>query len=209
MTHTELCQLAVAWLRRPPSRGGHACQVAVAETRTGWEGEIPDAIGYKSTGGPASGTVVVECKVSRADFLADRHKPHRSSGGVGDWRYFMAPEGLIAMDELPERWGLVTVNQRGHLKTVRGVYQCSNYYLQDERRQAMRQESDRMREMFLIVRLFARIQDPDTAISAIKERDRLQGKYNDMENKLRQMQWEVNHLRCSLEWAQKEAAPAC
>ncbi len=207
MTHAELCQLAVAWLRRPHSRGGHACQAAVAETRTGWDGEVPDAIGYRFTGSAEDGTIVLECKVSRADFLADRHKPHRTAGGVGNWRYFMAPEGLISVDDLPERWGLITVNSRGHLKTVRGVYQDSNYYQQDERRQAMRQESDRMREMFLIVRLFSRIEDPDSVIAAIKERSRLLDKYTEAQNKLRSLQRETNRLRCLLDQANREVAP--
>lgn len=49
-----------------------------------------------STGQPLrDGTVLVECKVFHADFLADRAKPHRQEGGVSNWRYFMAPEGLI------------------------------------------------------------------------------------------------------------------
>ncbi len=53
------------------------------------------------------GTVLVECKVSRADFLADMAKPHRYSGGVGNWRYYVAPEGVISPDELLAKWGLV------------------------------------------------------------------------------------------------------
>lgn len=36
-------------------------------------GDIPDAIGYRFAG-HFDGTVVVEAKTSRADYLADRHK---------------------------------------------------------------------------------------------------------------------------------------
>lgn len=174
MTHSDMCKLAVAWLKRPYSRGGHGCKVAIDECITGWSGEIPDAIGYCSTGQPLrDGTVLVECKVSRADFLADRSKPHRQSGGVGNWRYFMAPEGIIATEELPDRWGLVEVNARGHLKVRRGVYVDSNYMLQGERLASMRHESDALREQFLIVRMFDRIADPEKIIDMGKERNRL------------------------------------
>lgn len=89
MTHSEPCKLAVGWLKRPHSRGGHGCTVAIDECLTGWTGEIPDAIGFRFSGrvgDPGSGTVLVECKVTRSDFLADRSKPHRESGGVGNWR---------------------------------------------------------------------------------------------------------------------------
>lgn len=202
LTHADLCQLAQAWLRRPMSRGGHACQVAVCESRTGWDGEVPDALGFRFQGGAEDGTVVVECKTSRADFLADRKKPHRADGGVGNWRYFLAPQGLIQPEELPDRWGLVTANGRGHLTVVRGVYQDTNYHLQGARSIAMRQGSDQAREMFLLVRLFARIEDPEEAARVLKERNRLLQERNQLwrqhaeqERELRAMRSELQRLR--------------
>ena len=116
LKHSDLCKLAVSWLKRPFSRGGHGCTVAIDECRTGWGGEIPDAVGYRYSGmqdTSMDGTVLVECKLSRSDFLADKAKPHRHAGGIGNWRYYMAPEGLISPEELPEKWGLVEVNARG------------------------------------------------------------------------------------------------
>ena len=70
-------------------------------------GEMPDAIGWKK----ACHSVLVECKVSRGDFLADRDKPFRlkPESGVGCERYFMAPRSLIRLDELPMSWGLLEV----------------------------------------------------------------------------------------------------
>lgn len=186
MTHAELCKLAVGWLKRPYSRGGHGCKVAIDECITGWSGEIPDAIGYCSTGQPLrDGTVLVECKVSRADFLADSAKPHRQVGGVGNWRYFMAPEGLIQLAEIPPKWGLVEVNSRGHLKLRRGVYSDTNYVLQGERLVSMRHESDMSREMFLIVRMFDRIADPEKIIDVTKESNRLAARVNALSSELR------------------------
>jgi hypothetical protein len=66
--------------------------------------EIPDAIGWRSYE-----SYLVECKTSRADFLADLKKPHRVNPdwGMGDRRYYMTPPDLVQPDELPEHWGLL------------------------------------------------------------------------------------------------------
>ena len=52
-------------------------------------GEMPDAIGWKR----ASRSVLVECKISRADFLADRDKPFRQKSdlGLGCERFYLTP----------------------------------------------------------------------------------------------------------------------
>jgi hypothetical protein len=69
---------------------------------------MPDAIGWKH----ACHSVLVECKVSRSDFLADRAKPFRSKPGkgIGCERFYLAPRGLIRTDELPEGWGLLEIH---------------------------------------------------------------------------------------------------
>lgn len=181
MTHSELCKLACDWLKRSASRGGHGCKVAIDECRTGWSGEVPDAIGFRYTGAVNSledGTVLVECKVSRSDFLADANKPHRIAGGVGNWRYYMAPEGVIRLDDVPQKWGLIEVNARGHIKLLRGVYSDTNYLKRRERLVAMRHESETSRELFLLVRMFDRIEDPEKLVEIVKERNRLLAKLN-------------------------------
>ena len=68
---------------------------------------MPDAIGWKE----ACHSVLVECKVSRADFLADREKPFRQKPetGVGCERYYLAPKGMIRIEELRPGWGLLEV----------------------------------------------------------------------------------------------------
>jgi hypothetical protein len=68
---------------------------------------MPDAIGWKK----ACHSVLVESKVSRGDFLADRGKPFRlkPESGVGCERYYLAPRGLIRVEELPAGWGLLEV----------------------------------------------------------------------------------------------------
>lgn len=95
--------MAVMWLRR------YRCGVVLSEQAC-VSGEMPDAIGWKK----ACHSVLVESKVSRADFLADRGKPFRQKPelGVGCERYYLAPQGLIRIEELPLGWGLLEVRGR-------------------------------------------------------------------------------------------------
>jgi len=101
--------MAVAWLRR------YRCGVVLSEQACA-SGETPDAIGWKK----ACHSVIVECKASRADFLADSAKPWRQhpETGVGAERYYLAPSGLISADELPAGWGLLEAHGR-EVQTVR------------------------------------------------------------------------------------------
>jgi hypothetical protein len=103
MTHAQLVAKAVPWLR------SYRCGVVLSEQALS-SGEMPDAIGWKG----ACHSVLVECKVSRADFLADREKPCRlkPKTGVGCERFFLAPRGLIRPDELPTGWGLLEYQNR-------------------------------------------------------------------------------------------------
>lgn len=103
MTHAQLVLQAVRWLR------SYGCGVVLSEQAC-VSGEMPDAIGWKR----ACHSVVVECKVSRSDFLADRGKPSRQkpSRAVGCERFYLAPRGMIAVSELPEQWGLLEIHNR-------------------------------------------------------------------------------------------------
>jgi len=103
VTHVKLVDLAVEWLRR------YRCGVVLSEQAC-ISGEVPDAIGWKKR----CHSVVVECKVSRADFLADRDKPFREKPetGVGCERYYLAPRGLIQIADLPAGWGLLELRGR-------------------------------------------------------------------------------------------------
>lgn len=71
LSHKNLCYLACQWLRRSSSRNGPGCSVAVAETGNWVNHEVVDAIGWRPYGA-FSGSVLVEVKTSRSDFLADR-----------------------------------------------------------------------------------------------------------------------------------------
>lgn len=122
ITHKDLRITAVTWLRRPASRQGPGCTVAISETANLINGEIPDAIGWRPYSHEKCGSVVVEVKVSRSDFLADAAKNHRRNPdhGMGAYRYYLAPKGVIQATELPSKWGLIEVNARGHIKVLVG-----------------------------------------------------------------------------------------
>ena len=96
--------------------------IALSETANAINGEIPDAIGWRPYAHNGCGSTLVEVKVSRSDFLSDAKKQHRASheNGMGVYRYYMAPVGLIAVEELPHRWGLIEVTERGHVKVLAG-----------------------------------------------------------------------------------------
>jgi hypothetical protein len=178
MTHAELCETAKKWLVRPNSQRGHGCHVALSECRSGWGGEMPDAIGFRAAG-RVTETVVVEVKCSRSDFFADAKKPHRADGeGMGLYRYFMCPEGLIRPDEVPERWGLLWVNARGKVTALLGPVALSNNCGTFEAVAAPWQHvRNSERETWLLVRVMARIENPDkvksTINSALREQARL------------------------------------
>lgn len=170
MDHKQMCEIAVKWLKRPNSAGGPGCAVALSECRSGWSGEIPDAIGFRASG-HWDGSYVVEVKTSRSDFLADAKKPHRASGGMGNWRYFMAPTGLIKTSELPAGWGLLEVNGRGHVKAVAGpaAFYKGPWGEMEKQIAAWKQDSDMQREQFLMVRAMANTGDPQKVLDMIRE----------------------------------------
>jgi len=103
MTHAQLVEKAVEWLR------SYRCGVVLSEQAC-VSGEMPDAIGWKR----ASHSVLVECKVTRGDFLADRDKPFRQKQelGLGCERFYLTPSGLLQLKDLPPGWGLLEVRQR-------------------------------------------------------------------------------------------------
>lgn len=109
MTHEKLVSKAVAWLR------SYGCGVVLSE-QTCASGETPDAIGWKR----GCHSVVVECKISRADFLGDREKPfrRRPEKGMGCERFYLVPSGLIRTPELPAGWGLLELRGRAIEMTI-------------------------------------------------------------------------------------------
>lgn len=101
--HTRLVEHAVRWLRTR-----YRCGVILSEQYCA-TGEVPDVIGWKGF----CRSVLVECKVSRADFLADADKLFRRNPeeGMGCERFYLAPAGVIRREELPKHWGLLELRK--------------------------------------------------------------------------------------------------
>ena len=140
MTHEKLVSRAVSWLRIS------GCGVVLSEQSCA-SGETPDAIGWKR----GCHSVVVECKVSRADFLADRDKPFRQKPetAMGCERFYLAPAGMLQADELPPGWGLLELRGRkvvvvspsaGKMRSARGFRYEMNLLLASLRRVEVRIE---------------------------------------------------------------------
>jgi len=112
-SHQELVKIAARWLRNTEK-----CSVVICELRS--QTEEPDAIGWKSRL-----STLVECKMTHGDFLADRNKLARKKfgglsavAGMGVYRYYLSPEGVISQGELPDGWGLLEVSFVGRITRV-------------------------------------------------------------------------------------------
>jgi hypothetical protein len=140
MTHAQLIDQAVAWLR------SYRCGIVFSEQACA-SGEVPDAIGWKGN----SHSVVVECKISRTDFFADREKPFRQKPelGLGCERFYLTPPGLVQVEELPAGWGLLECARRKvsvvrksakNLRSAQGLEYETNLLLASLRRVEVRIE---------------------------------------------------------------------
>jgi len=89
--------MGVRWLSRQ-------CSVVLYEFATEAD-ENPDVIGWASR----AGSVLIECKLSRSDFLSDARKTVRRNprAGMGQRRYYLCPPGIIEVKDLPPKWGLL------------------------------------------------------------------------------------------------------
>lgn len=104
MTHSEIVEAAYRWLKSETE-----CGFALREYKSSrFSKEIPDVVGFDAKGF----SYVVECKASRSDFLADAQKFFRlePEKGMGSYRYYCCPEGMIKVEDLPRGWGLVHVS---------------------------------------------------------------------------------------------------
>lgn len=116
--HDELCLLADKFLKR----NGFGVVFHDRYQARVYSGEKPDAIGFKN-----NVSLLIECKCSRADFLADRRKKFRvnSSLGMGDWRFYLCPPDIIRVNDLPDGWGLLYA-YRNRVQKIHGFPSNAN-----------------------------------------------------------------------------------
>jgi hypothetical protein len=153
ITHDKLVEIARNWLAsRSP--------VSISEISSG-AGESPDCIAFcvsvkNRQSHVGFGSVLIECKVTKSDFNADKNKYYRrcEDRGMGDYRFYMAPKGLLAVDKIPHKWGLLEVDDNGKVKMVRV---------------AERQEADKNKEIALLISTLRRLKIDDGAHVSIKK----------------------------------------
>jgi hypothetical protein len=155
--HAQLVSAAVDWLRHK-----YRCGVVLSEQYCA-TGEVPDAIGWKGM----CRSVVIECKASRADFLADARKPFRTNPeeGLGCERFYLTPPGLIAPNELPKDWGLLEYSR----KKVRVVVKTG-------KKKTLRSEVGLTKEMNLLLASLRRVEiriEPQTLTEFLKWKNRM------------------------------------
>lgn len=106
--HRELCLSVASWLRQNRNNENliPRCQYATVELVTS-NNESPDVFGWIYWC-----SILIEVKVSHADFLKDAVKFSRiyPNKGIGEFRYYCCPNEVIKENEVPLNWGLIYEN---------------------------------------------------------------------------------------------------
>ena len=113
MTHDEIADFCADRLK------GRGYPLAFSNCTSAIHGEQPDVLGLNAYGR----SIVVEVKVSRSDFFADKKKPWRKDGcGMGDTRVYLTPKDLLSPCEIPFGWELWEVHgeKRKVIKVIKG-----------------------------------------------------------------------------------------
>ena len=101
ITHSQLVERAKKWLDHTHG-SKFACGVILAEYKC-YSPEIPDVIGFNN-----HHSVLIECKASRADFLADKKKSCRQHiKQLGNYRYYLVLPHIACAEEVDNGWGLL------------------------------------------------------------------------------------------------------
>lgn len=108
MLHSTLVETGVRWL-------GRRCSVVLYEFAAAGD-ENPDVIGWAS----GADSILIECKLTRSDFLRDATKTVRKNprAGMGQRRYYLCPPEVIQVKDLPPKWGLLWT-AKGHIVVKR------------------------------------------------------------------------------------------
>lgn len=126
--HYELCCLGAKFLKsRKNAEPWETPNKYVAVELVTLTSENPDiwaTNGYHTT--------LVEVKTSHSDFLADQKKWSRSKAAelsdkqLGNYRYYLCPEGIIDESEIPDKWGLLVYDGKKIIKVRNATCQKSS-----------------------------------------------------------------------------------
>lgn len=106
LSHDTLVELARRFLFRK-------CPIVLTELCS--LDEQPDAIGWQD-----GLSTIIECKISTADFYADKRKVFRKHPylGMGNFRYFLTPRGLLDNCTIPHGWGILETTGKQIVKKI-------------------------------------------------------------------------------------------
>ena len=74
-----------------------------------WDGRV-DFLAISPSPSTGNKSIAYEIKVSRADFKRDTHKKQRGARLFSDLFYYIAPEGVIPHEDVPDWAGLIEVS---------------------------------------------------------------------------------------------------
>ena len=116
ITHNQLVKQAKKWLEKAHGTK-FACGVVLAEFNCTLP-EIPDVIGFN-----ARRSILIECKVSRADFKADKYKSHRQYiRRIGNYRYFLTLPHVACPEDIDNGWGLLYASDKRIIEVKESEY---------------------------------------------------------------------------------------
>jgi hypothetical protein len=114
MTHDDIADFGAKRIRTM------GYQFSCSNMTSATHGEQPDVLGISAYGE----SILLEAKVSKSDFLADKKKPWRKNPemGIGDYRVYLTPKGLLKPEEIPYGWMLWEVHGKNKpmLKVIKG-----------------------------------------------------------------------------------------
>ena len=112
-THHQMCCQVAKWLQgRWSGKKPYAHYVAVELVTQGYENT--DVFGFNPTY-----STMIEIKVSRTDFLRDKQKYSNKFGRVGDYKYYCCPKDIIKVNDLPDKWGLLYIDDNGEIDLIK------------------------------------------------------------------------------------------
>ena len=116
ITHKSLVEQAKKWLENAHG-SKFACGVVLAEFNCTLP-EIPDVIGFNR-----GRSILIECKVRRADFQADKRKTHRHYiRKIGNYRYFLTLPNVTCAEEIENGWGLLYATDKKIIEVKESEY---------------------------------------------------------------------------------------
>lgn len=144
LTHKDLVKIASKWAEQ---------RHRIVMTERGAINELPDVFGFDY-----GYTSLIECKVSRSDFLRDKRKITRRYDGEfcsGNYRIYCVPAGLLSEDDIPETWGLLEVYPSGFIKLRTNIYRVRQdaIWWHDDTVESLRAEKHLLLNHFLYPRL--------------------------------------------------------